>query len=185
MKLGVLASHEGTTLQAVIEACAMGTIDGAVGVVISNNSTSGALQRAKAARLPTKHLSARTHPDADALDRAIRDALREYGCDWVLLAGYMKRLGPATLAAYRCRIVNTHPALLPKFGGQGLYGRRVHEAVLAAGERVSGVGRRLRQRPGNRPENSTRAPKRHGCKPGATCQGDRTPIARRLARQAR
>jgi phosphoribosylglycinamide formyltransferase-1 len=59
--------------------------------------------------------------------------------DTVILAGYMKRIGPATLAVYRGRILNIHPALLPKFGGQGLYGRRVHEAVLEAGETVTGV----------------------------------------------
>jgi phosphoribosylglycinamide formyltransferase-1 len=59
--------------------------------------------------------------------------------DTVILAGYMKKLGPATLGAYRGRILNIHPALLPKHGGQGMYGRRVHEAVLAAGETVTGV----------------------------------------------
>ncbi len=65
--------------------------------------------------------------------------MREFACDWVLLAGYMKRLGPVTLAQFAGRIINTHPALLPEFGGAGMYGRNVHQAVLAAGRRTSGA----------------------------------------------
>lgn len=139
MKIGVLASHAGTTLQAVLDAVARGELSGRVVVVISNNGDSGALRRAAAANVPAVHLSSRTHADPNALDTAIRDALTASEVDLVLLAGYMKRLGPRTLAHFRGRIVNTHPALLPKFGGQGMYGARVHEAVLAAGEKVTGV----------------------------------------------
>jgi phosphoribosylglycinamide formyltransferase-1 len=80
-----------------------------------------------------------THPDPAALDAAIRDSLVAHGVQVVLLLGYMKKLGPATLARFPGRVLNTHPALLPRFGGQGMYGMRVHEAVLAAGERESGV----------------------------------------------
>ena len=83
--------------------------------------------------------AAHTHPDPAQLDAAILRTLEEHGVDLVILAGYMKLLGPQTLARYRGRILNIHPALLPKFGGKGLYGRKVHEAVLAAGERVTGV----------------------------------------------
>jgi phosphoribosylglycinamide formyltransferase-1 len=89
--------------------------------------------------IPTCHVSAATHPDPDALDRAILGALREHGVELVVLAGYMRKLGPRTLAAYRGRILNIHPALLPRFGGPGMYGKRVHEAVLAAGETITGV----------------------------------------------
>jgi phosphoribosylglycinamide formyltransferase-1 len=70
---------------------------------------------------------------------AILHTLQEHKVDLVILAGYMKLIGPQTLERYRGRILNIHPALLPKFGGKGLYGRAVHEAVLAAGERVTGV----------------------------------------------
>ena len=139
MRLAVLASHQGTVLQAVIDACRSGRIHAEVVLVISNNSQSGALQRARTAGVPTLHLSDRTHPHPGALDGAIKDALRESGADLVLLAGYMKKLGPATLQAFSGRIINTHPALLPKFGGRGFYGRRVHEAVIAAGEPESGA----------------------------------------------
>lgn len=139
MKLGVLASHEGTILQAVIDAFANGVIPGDLALVISNNSSAGALRRARAATIRTEHLSSRTHPHPAKLDTAIRDALLDNSCNWVLLSGYMKRLGPAVLDAYAGHIVNTHPSLLPQFGGQGLYGRRVHEAVLSSGDTISGV----------------------------------------------
>lgn len=139
MNLAVLASHEGSTLQAVIDACASGAIAARIVLVISNNADSGALRRARAAGIPTRHLSGRTHPEPAALDTAVCAALTEEGAELVLLAGYMKRLGPTTLAAFGGRILNTHPALLPRFGGQGLYGMHVHRAVLAAGERASGA----------------------------------------------
>jgi phosphoribosylglycinamide formyltransferase-1 len=139
MRIGVLASHTGTILQAVLDACERGELNARVALVISNNSNSGALTRAKAAGVPTAHLSAATHPNADRLDDAMVEALNDNNVDWVLLAGYMKKLGPGVLSAYRHRIVNTHPALLPKFSGAGFYGRRVHEAVLAGGERETGA----------------------------------------------
>ena len=139
MRIAAMASHGGSILQAVLDACDSGELAAEVVLVISNNSDAQALQRARSAGIATLHLSSRTHPDPDALDKAITDALQQAGADWLLLAGYMKKLGPNTLNAYRNRILNTHPALLPKFGGQGFYGRRVHEAVLAAGEHESGA----------------------------------------------
>ena len=139
LRIGVLASHEGTTLQSIIDACADGRINGHVVVVISNNSGSGAVRRAAAASIETFHLSSVTHSSGDSLDAAICDALQRARADVVFLAGYMKRLGPRTLATFPARILNTHPALLPKFGGHGMFGNRVFEAVLAAGESESGV----------------------------------------------
>ena len=139
LRIGVLASHEGTTLQSIIDACVAGRVNGRVVAVISNNSGSGAMRRAAAAGIETFHLSSATHPDADDLDAAICDVLQRARVDVVFLAGYMKRLGPRTLAAFPSRILNTHPALLPKFGGHGMYGDRVFEAVLAAGESESGA----------------------------------------------
>ncbi len=139
LPIGVIASHGGTNLQAIIDACANGSLDAEVRVVISNNSRSLALQRARRANIPTVHLSSVTHPDPARLDAAIADTLTSRGVELVALAGYMKKLGPRTLSRYRNRILNVHPALLPKFGGRGMYGERVHAAVIAAGESVSGV----------------------------------------------
>lgn len=143
MRIGVLASHEGSVLQAILDACGGSDPDtrlcARVSVVVSNNSESGALRRAREAGIRTVHLSSATHPDPDALDRAIVRCLEEASVDLVVLAGYMKRLGPATLARFSDRMINTHPSLLPKFGGSGFFGRRVHEAVIAAGEGESGA----------------------------------------------
>ena len=139
LPIGVLASHGGTNLQALMDACADGSLDARISVVISNNSRSIALERARRSRIPVAHLSSVTHPDPSRLDKAIANTLTSYGVELVALAGYMRKLGPETLRRYRNRILNVHPALLPKFGGRGMYGERVHSAVLAAGEHVSGV----------------------------------------------
>jgi phosphoribosylglycinamide formyltransferase-1 len=138
LRIGALASHEGTTLQAILDACNDGTLSARVVAVVSNNSDAGALRRARAAGSRAIHLSSKTHADADLLDAAIARALLEHDVEVVMLAGYMKKLGPALLAQYRGRILNTHPALLPKFGGHGMFGMRVHEAVLRAAETESG-----------------------------------------------
>jgi phosphoribosylglycinamide formyltransferase-1 len=139
MNIGFLASHGGSNMQAIIEACKSGKLQATPAVVISNNSTSGAIERAKTEGVPYYYLSGKTHPEPGELDDAILDAFLRHAVDVVVLAGYMKKLGPKTLSHFRGRIVNIHPALLPKFGGEGMYGIHVHEAVIAAGEKESGV----------------------------------------------
>lgn len=139
LRIAVLASGSGTTLQAVIDACAAGDLDAGVVLVISNNSASAALARAARHGIAACHLSGRTHADAAELDRAVAAALAVHEPDVVLLAGYMKKLGPHTLAAYRGRVINTHPSLLPAFGGRGMYGGHVHAAVLEAGVATTGI----------------------------------------------
>jgi len=138
LHLGFLASHGGSNMQAIIDACKDGRLDAKPCVVISNNSDSMALLRARNEGIPWYHISGVTHP-GPAEDEEILRVLHRHGVDTVILAGYMKKLGDITLKAYRGRILNIHPALLPKFGGKGMYGKRVHEAVLAAGEKVTGV----------------------------------------------
>jgi phosphoribosylglycinamide formyltransferase 1 len=139
LRLAVLASGEGMTLEAIADACLGGTLSAQVVVVIGNNRDSGALRRANERSLHHAHLSALTHPNPEELDEAMLETLLSFEAELVVLAGFMKKVGPRVLAAFNGRIINTHPALLPKFGGQGMYGRRVHEAVLAAGEAHSGV----------------------------------------------
>jgi len=138
-KLAFLASHRGTNMQALVDACRSGRLQAKPVVVISNNGASGALDRAAAAGIPAYHLGASNHPDADALDRAIAATLERYAPDLVLLAGYMKRVGPRTLAAFPGRVINIHPALLPAHGGRGMFGSNVHEAVIAAGDVETGI----------------------------------------------
>ena len=139
MRLAVLASHEGSTLQALINACAAQTLDAEVVLVVSNNSKAGALRRAVAANIDTRHISIKTHGSEAAANQAIAQALSDTKADWVLLLGYMKKMGEAILRQFSGRIINTHPALLPDFGGQGFFGRKVHEAVHAAGVNETGA----------------------------------------------
>ena len=139
LKIGVLASHGGSNMQAIIDAIESGRLAARIVLVISNNSQSGALDRARKHGLPWRRLSSATHSREEALDLAIRDALAEAGVEVALLAGYMKKIGPATLAAYRGRILNIHPALLPRHGGPGMYGIKPHQAALAAGDTESGA----------------------------------------------
>ena len=139
LTFGFLASHTGTNLQTVVRAIQTGQLRAVPGVVISNNADSGALRFAKAEGIPWRHLSGRTYSQPDALDEAILATLNAHKVDVVLLLGYMKLLGPKTVAAYKGRALNIHPALLPKFGGKGMYGLRVHQAVLDAGKESTGV----------------------------------------------
>ncbi len=139
LRLGFLASHGGSNVQAILDACREGRLEAEPCVVISNNSDAMVLDRAMEARVPAFHLSSHIHPDPARLDEAILATLEKHRVNLIVLAGYMKKLGPKTLARYRGRVLNIHPALLPKHGGQGMYGHHVHEAVLAAGEKESGA----------------------------------------------
>lgn len=138
-RIAVFASGAGTTFAALLDAAAATRLPADIVLLISNRTAAGAMAIARARGVAHLHLSTATHPDAAMLDAAIADALTAAAVDWVVLAGYLKQLGPRTLARFAGRIVNTHPALLPKFGGSGMYGDRVHAAVLAAGERESGA----------------------------------------------
>ncbi len=139
LSIGVLSSHEGTNLQTIIDACKEGRLHARVAMVVCNNSRAMALERARREGIPFRHISGRTHPDPRELDAAIASSFGEREVGLIVLAGYMKKLGQGTLDRFRGRILNIHPALLPKFGGAGMYGRRVHEEVLASGDGVSGV----------------------------------------------
>ena len=139
IKLGVFASHSGTNLQAIIDACADGNLQASVDIVISNNSSSYALRRAREAGIKAVHMSLYTHPTEDELDLAISTLMELHSVDLVILAGYMKKIGPGMLRSFPNRILNSHPSLLPNYCGPGMYGKKVHEAVLAAGEKKTGV----------------------------------------------
>ena len=128
LKVGVLASHQGTNFQAIADACDEGRIGAVVSVLICNNSKAAVLKRAECAGVRSIHLSSKTHPDPNDLDAAIHDALTDAGVELVVLAGYMKKLGPKVLTRYENQIINVHPALLPRYGGKGFYGMHVHEA---------------------------------------------------------
>lgn len=137
--IAFLASHNGTNMRAIVAACRDGRLRANAVALISNNGDSTAMAWAKENRIPAVHISAKTTGSEAAADAAIAATLAQYGADLVVMAGYMRKLGPETLGAFQRRILNVHPALLPKFGGQGMYGRHVHEAVLKAGEKETGA----------------------------------------------
>jgi phosphoribosylglycinamide formyltransferase-1 len=98
-----------------------------------------ALTFARERGIQTQHISATSAGSEDAADAMICDALISAGVEWVVLSGYLRKLGPLTLRRFERHILNIHPAMLPKFGGKGMFGRHIHEAVLAAGERATGI----------------------------------------------
>jgi phosphoribosylglycinamide formyltransferase 1 len=139
MKLGFLASHGGSAARHLVEACRAGDLNATPVALVSNNSRSPALAWARDAGLTTAHLSSAKHPDPDDLDAAILDVLVSAGADTLVLSGYMREIGPRVLTHFAGRLVNIHPSLLPRHGGRGMYGDRVHEAVLASGDTESGA----------------------------------------------
>jgi phosphoribosylglycinamide formyltransferase-1 len=134
LKVAVLVSGHGSNLQALLDAFREPTTPAQIALVISNKAAAGALGRARSAGVATATI-AEDGQDADAL----LALLAQHEIALVVLAGYLKKVPERVVVAYRGRMLNVHPALLPCFGGAGMYGRRVHEAVLASGARVTGV----------------------------------------------
>jgi phosphoribosylglycinamide formyltransferase-1 len=137
MRLAFLASNNGSSLRAVVAAIEAGRLSAEPRLVVSNRKSAPALDFARAHGIAA--LCIPTTADPAEADRRLALALAQAGTDLVILSGYLRKLGPATLDAFAGRILNIHPALLPRYGGQGMYGRRVHEAVVAAGERETGA----------------------------------------------
>jgi phosphoribosylglycinamide formyltransferase-1 len=139
LNIAVFASGRGSNFEALHCAIVEQHISAQVVVVISNNSTSGALSLAQSFGIPAIHLSQRQFPDPKAYQQIVLNALKNYNVNFIVLAGYMKKLDASIIRAFPQRIINIHPALLPKFGGEGMYGMHVHAAVIAAHEHESGA----------------------------------------------
>jgi phosphoribosylglycinamide formyltransferase-1 len=139
INLVVLASGGGTNLQAIIDNIEAGKLYAQIKAVISNNSKSGALERARNHNIQAIHLSHKQFATPEEFDQKLLSVLKENETDLVILAGYMKMISPTVIREYKNKIINIHPALLPSFGGKGMYGMHVHEAVLDSGVKVTGV----------------------------------------------
>ena len=139
-RIAVLVSGGGTNLGAMIEAERAGIIkNGEIKLVISNNPNAYALERAKAAGIPTALAVKRELGSAEAFEAKIKALLSENEIDLIVLAGFMSILSESFTRDYPRRIINVHPALIPAFAGKGYYGLHVHEAVLEYGCKVSGA----------------------------------------------
>lgn len=131
--LVVFASGSGTTLQSVIDAINSGDLDAKINLVVSDKESAYALKRAEDSNIPTYVISSKCKND---IDDELFNVLKDYAVDLIVLAGYLKMIGDNLINNYK--IINTHPSLLPKFGGKGMYGMKVHTAVFEAKEEFSG-----------------------------------------------
>ena len=135
LRIAVLVSGGGTNLQSIIDAVEVGTLKSQIVAVISNKEEAYGLVRARKHQIPAYFIN----PKEEDYDEKLLTCLKENEIDLVVLAGYLKIINQTLIDAFKGRIINIHPSLLPKFGGKGFYGLRVHEAVLAAGEQESGA----------------------------------------------
>lgn len=138
LRLAVFASGGGTNFQSMLDAIDAGRLDASVALCVSNTASAGALDRAEAHDIPTAVLDTKTF-DAAAYARTVLDTLAGHDVTFIALAGYLRKIPAAVVDAFRGRMVNIHPALLPAFGGKGMYGRRVHEAVIDYGVQWTGA----------------------------------------------
>lgn len=139
MNIAIFASHGGTDMQAIVDGCKQGKINADVKILICNNPDAYVVERAKNEEIPYEIVNAKTCGSEVGISDRILSLMQEYRIDMIFLAGYMRKMPIAVLEQYDNRIFNIHPALLPKYGGKGMYGIHVHEAVIAAGEKESGV----------------------------------------------
>ncbi len=161
VRIAVLCSGGGTNLQAILDAQAAGKIPhGEVVLVIADSREAFALERAKRCGVETAVFDKKEYPRAER-ERATLAALKGHRIGLVVLAGFLTVLSPAFVGEYAGRIVNIHPALLPSFGGVGMYGLHVHEAVLARGCHRAFCHGGVRRRPHHRAEGGAGAPARH------------------------
>ncbi len=138
-KIGILASYNGSGFETIQKAIENKILDAKVVVVITNNTNAGVLEKAESYNIPYFIINDKRYPGQDIDDKITR-LLLEFGCDYIFLSGYMKKIESKLLKAYPNKIINTHPAILPSiYGGVGMYGRFVHEAVIKNGEKESGV----------------------------------------------
>lgn len=139
-KIAVCVSGGGTNLQAIMDRIEDGTIKNTqIAVVISNKPGAFALERARNKGLPAVSISPKDYPDRESFADAMISTLREYGVNLVVFAGYLVVVPEQIIKEYRNHIINIHPSLIPAHCGMGYYGLKVHESVLAAGNKVTGA----------------------------------------------
>jgi phosphoribosylglycinamide formyltransferase 1 len=137
LKLGFLASGNGSSAEAIVRAIMAGELAAEPRLMVSNKRDASALGWARSRGVPS--LCIPTIADPEAADAQLAQAMADHDVDLVVLSGYLRRLGPRVLTRYAGRILNIHPGPLPEFGGEGMYGARVHEAVLASGRANSAI----------------------------------------------
>ncbi len=138
-KIVVCASGEGTNFEAIVMACRSKELKAEVAGLVASRKNIGAIGRARLLGIPHKILNPHDYAARSEWDQAMARQFEAWSADWIALAGFLALVGPEVLKRYPQRVVNSHPSLLPKFGGAGMYGDRVHAAVLRAGESETGI----------------------------------------------
>ena len=138
-KLAVFVSGGGTDLQSIIDAVEAGKLKAEISVVVGSKDGIYALERAKKANIPTLVFKKADYESLNLMFEDIIAELKRRGVDLIVLAGYLSRLTPNIVKAFERRIINIHPSLIPKYCGDGMYGKRVHEAVVKNKEKISGA----------------------------------------------
>lgn len=139
MNIAIFASGSGSNAEAIMRAQKEGKLSAKIGLVVTNKTDAGVIQRADAYNTPYIVLNKKDFPNENEHIDLLINTLDEYGIDFIALAGYLQLIPLRLIEKFRNRITNIHPALLPSFGGKGYYGRKVHQVVLDAGCKVSGV----------------------------------------------
>lgn len=138
-KIVVLASGAGSTFAALADASRSGRLSAEIKALVVSRPNIGAIDVAKLMNVPVESLSLNDFSSREAWDEALSEAVAKFNPQWVVLAGFNQLLGSKFLDRFKGRVINTHPSLLPKYGGKGMYGMRVHGAVLQAGEKETGI----------------------------------------------
>jgi phosphoribosylglycinamide formyltransferase 1 len=139
MRLAVFASGGGSNFQAIIDAVGTGRLELEICLCVSNKENAGAISRARESGIPCVVEDPQSYSDPSEYESRLAEALEIHGIDFIALAGYLRKIPTSVVRAFQHRIVNIHPALLPAYGGPGMYGQRVHKAVLTARDSFSGA----------------------------------------------
>ena len=139
MRIAVFLSGKGSNLLSILDAIEAGKLNATVSLIVSNRPDAGGLEVGRSRGIPGVVFDRASYEDGERFGADMLQRLDEEKIDIIVLAGYLRKIPPTVLRAFRKRVVNIHPALLPKFGGKGMYGHFVHEAVIAAGESESGA----------------------------------------------
>ena len=136
-RIGILSSYNGSGFETIQKACEAKEINAQVVLVISNNTNAKVLQKAENRNIPNFIINDKKFPNEN-IDEKITKLMEEFQIDYIFLSGYMKKIEKNLVTTFENKIINSHPALLPKFGGKGMYGTNVHKAIIEAKEEESG-----------------------------------------------
>ena len=139
LRLAILASGTGSLFESIVIACQEGVLSADVVCLVSDRPSVSVLEKAHKHNIPVQVFKQRDYSSVEQWDTALCDYLQKKLPDWIVLAGFLKKIEKMALEKFKDRIINIHPALLPRHGGKGMYGRRVHQSVIQSGEKTTGV----------------------------------------------